>query len=232
MDLGLNHVIRKIAQPVDNTANILVPVPGGSDGPGGVLVLCENLIRYIKPGFNEIVTLLPRRADMAANRGILINTFALHKQKELFFFIVQSELGDLYKVTIDNQDLKVQYFDSIFPCVSLCILKSGFLFAAAEYGNHSLYQFVGDDDDQYISTCGSLQVYFMPRVLKNLNHVYTTESLSAITDIKVDDLCNEGIPQIYSLCGKSTRSSLRVLRHGLGVSEMAMANLPGKPNGI
>jgi len=46
-------------------------------------------------------------------------------------------------------ELKVRYLDSIPTCSSLCILKSGFLYGAAEFGNHALYQFqgVGDDDD-------------------------------------------------------------------------------------
>jgi splicing factor 3B subunit 3 len=64
-----------------------------------------------------------------------------------FFFLLQSEEGDLYKVTIehDEQDvraLKIKYFDTVPIASSLCILKSGFLFVAAEFGNqlvHSLY---------------------------------------------------------------------------------------------
>jgi hypothetical protein len=46
LDLGLNHVVRKSSQPVDNGANLLIPVPGGGDGPGGVLVCAENFIIY------------------------------------------------------------------------------------------------------------------------------------------------------------------------------------------
>lgn len=231
MDLGLNHVIRKIAQPIDNTANLLIPVPGGTDGPGGVLVVCENLIRYIKAQ-NETSTSYPRRVDMAANRGLLISCYSIHKQKDILFFLLQSELGDLYKVSFDAGGLKVQYFDTIFPCASICILKSGYLFAAAEFGNHAFYQFVGEDEEAYVSTNSTDIVHFAPRKLTNLHEVYVIESLCAITDLKIQDLCNEGLPQIYSLSGKSTRSSLRILRHGLGVSEMAVANLPAKPNGI
>jgi len=37
LDLGLNHVARKWTEPVDNGANHLIAVPGGGDGPGGVL---------------------------------------------------------------------------------------------------------------------------------------------------------------------------------------------------
>jgi len=38
-------------------------------------------------------------------------------------------------------EVKVKYFDTLPPCASVCILKSGFLFAASEFGNHALYQF-------------------------------------------------------------------------------------------
>ena len=60
--------------------------------------------------------------------------------------VVQSEYGDLYKVTLsyDNSrvnELVVKYFDTIPPAVSIAITRTGFLFAAAEFGNHALYQF-------------------------------------------------------------------------------------------
>ena len=34
------------------------------------------------------------------------------------------------------------------------------------------------------------------------------------------------------LCGRGPRSSVRVLRHGLEVSEMAVSELPGNPNAV
>jgi hypothetical protein len=40
------------------------------------------------------------------------------------------------------KELKVKYFDTLPPCISLCVLKTGFLFAASEFGNHGLYQFI------------------------------------------------------------------------------------------
>ena len=46
MDLGLNHVIRKQAEAVPESAHLLVPVPGFPDGPSGVLVCCNGKIVY------------------------------------------------------------------------------------------------------------------------------------------------------------------------------------------
>lgn len=48
----------------------------------------------------------------------------------------------------------------------------------------------------------------------------------------VADLANEDTPQVYLLCGRGPRSSVRVLRHGLEVSEMAVSELPGNPNAV
>lgn len=43
---------------------------------------------------------------------------------------------------------------------------------------------------------------------------------------------NEDTPQLYMLCGRGPRSTVRVLRHGLEVSEMAVSELPGNPNAV
>ena len=45
-------------------------------------------------------------------------------------------------------------------------------------------------------------------------------------------LANEDTPQLYSACGRGPRSTLRVLRHGLEVTEMAVSELPGNPNAV
>ena len=57
-------------------------------------------------------------------------------------------------------------------------------------------------------------------------------SLSPIIDMKVLDATGEGKPQLYAMCGRGPRASLRVLRHGLAVTEMAVSELPGKPNAV
>lgn len=46
MDFGMNTVIRKKEIPVDPTAHMLISVPAGSDGPGGVLVVLEDYLLY------------------------------------------------------------------------------------------------------------------------------------------------------------------------------------------
>lgn len=246
LDLGLNHVSRKWSDQVDNGANLLVTVPGGGDGPSGVLICAENFVIYKNQGHPDVRAVIPRRMDLPDERGVLIVSAAMHKQKSMFFFLLQTEYGDIFKVTLEHDndhvtELKIKYFDTIPVTTSMCVLKSGFLFAASEFGNHSLYQFqaIGDDADVESSSASLMEteegfqpVFFRPRRLKNLVRIDQDESLMPIMDMRVLNLFEEETSQIFTLCGRGPRSSLRILRPGLAISEMAVSELPGVPSAV
>uniref|UniRef100_A0AC34R4Z0 Uncharacterized protein n=1 Tax=Panagrolaimus sp. JU765 TaxID=591449 RepID=A0AC34R4Z0_9BILA len=59
--------------------------------------------------------------------------------------------------------------------------------------------------------------------------VDSIDSLDPLIQTSVADWAGEDAPQIYALCGKGGRSTLRVLRNGLEVAEMAVSELPGNP---
>ncbi|KAG8214047.1 CPSF A subunit region-domain-containing protein [Butyriboletus roseoflavus] len=262
LDLGLNHVVRKWSEPTDPRANLLVQVPGGQvastdrfDGPSGVLVCCEDHIIYRHMDKPQHRVPIPRRRHPLEDpsRGVIIIAAVMHKMKGAFFFLLQSEDGDLFKVTIDHEEdevraLKIKYFDTVPVASSLCILKSGFLFVASEFGNHYLYQFqkLGDDDNEpeFSSTSyatfgmadptSSLpHAHFRPRPLDNLALADEAESLDPILDSKVMNILpNSDTPQILAACGRGARSSFRMLRHGLDVEESVSSELPGIPNAV
>lgn len=124
LDLGLNHVVRNYCEAVDLSAHMLIPVPAEPDGPGGVLVVCENYFMYKKVDHDDIECPIPRRNDMDQNRKLFCISHTIFKQKSKFFFILQSDLGDLYKITLNFTDdqvhsLQCQYFDTIMPCSSI-----------------------------------------------------------------------------------------------------------------
>lgn len=75
-------------------------------------------------------------------------------------------------------------------------------------------------------------ITFNPKPMKYLYCCEEIPSLSQISDMHVEDLTNEGSPQIYTLCGRSSRSSLRILKPCLSVTEVASSPLPGKPLAI
>ncbi|GAU95977.1 hypothetical protein RvY_07491 [Ramazzottius varieornatus] len=247
LDLGLNHVVRKYTENLEERANFLIAVPGGSDGPSGILICAENYITYKNLGEQpDIRAPIPRRIHdlQDPERGMMIVAYAAHKTKVLFFFLLQSEQGDVFKVTLNVEEemvteIKIKYLDTIPVATSMCVLRTGFLFVACEFGNHRLYQIahLGDaDDEPEFSSSAPLEegetFYFRPREPKNLLMVDELQSLSPLMHCKVLDLAGEDTPQFYTACGTSARSTLRVLRHGLEVAEMAVSELPGNPNAV
>jgi splicing factor 3B subunit 3 len=247
LDLGLNHVVRKYSEPLDEHANMLIAVPGGSDGPSGVLVCSENYITYKNFGDQpDIRCPIPRRQhDLdEQEHGMMFVCSATHRAKGMFFFLIQTEQGDIFKVTLSVEEdmvteIRIKYFDTVPVATSLRILKTGFLFVAADFGNHQLYQIshLGENsDEEEWSSAMPLEpgetFFFSPRQLRNLVPVDEVYSLSPIMHLQVADVANEDTPQVIAACGRGARSSLRVLRHGLEVSEMAVSELPGSPTAV
>ena len=82
----------------------------------------------------------------------------------------------------------------------MAFLKKGFLFAPCERGNHNLYKFVGigsDEKDSIVSDSNRTlndPIYFVPKLLHNLDLVEEIENLACISDIKIEDLTGEGNP--------------------------------------
>jgi len=152
LDLGLNHVTRKASERCEDDSNMLIPVPGTPEGPGGVLVCSENSVSYMDMvGSTPITAPIPRRFGQEESRGVLLVSYASHVQKTMFFFLVQSEFGDLYKITLSTSteegqeptvlDVTVKYFDTIPVATTMAVLKTGFLFTGSESSNHYCFSF-------------------------------------------------------------------------------------------
>src|SRR5271169_1749544 len=246
LDLGLNHVVRKWSDVVDRRSNFLLAVPGGADGPGGILVGTEDFIYYKHQNKETFRIPIPKRtgiphADKSQARKNVIITGVMHKMKQTFFSLVQNEDGDIFKITFIMSDdrrltgLKIKYFDTVPPATSLCILKSGYLYTATEFGNQMVYKFekLGDDDNEIEFTSedfgeDSMQygqkALFTPRPLENLSIADEIVSMNPIMGSKVVNLTGEDAPQIYTINGSGSRSTFRKLVHGVDVNEMATTN--------
>ncbi|KAL0481974.1 splicing factor 3B subunit 3 [Acrasis kona] len=231
LDLGVNHVLKKWSVEVERTAHLLLSVPGGTDGPSGVLVFSENHVTYRHQSRRDVTCTIPRRDTCNLERGMMIVSGITYKLKT-FFFLVQSEFGDLYKINLDvGGDGQVErincvYFDTVPISSSINITKSGYLFVASEFGDHKLYQFTNIENVVSALTASHLPNnepidLFKVRALTNISLVQSIDSLSPIIDLKVHDILNEGTNQIIALCGRGPRSTLRILKHGLPVTELA-----------
>ncbi|RKO98073.1 hypothetical protein CXG81DRAFT_15495 [Caulochytrium protostelioides] len=283
LDLGLNHMLRKSSRPVDPMAHHLVAIPGGTDGPGGVLVCSDDSIAWHHPDFELIRARLPRRpASMFDETGqdpayhsTCIVSSVVHRIKKMFFVLLQNELGDLFKVsmvTTSSSDptcpvtvdlLSVTYFDTIpSSSVGMVLFKSGFLFAASDFGNHYLYQVesLGEGEGNYddskeaeepaelsngltripgdstVSNDLSPVLKFTPHPLRHLTVVHELESLNPLVCSAL--LCNPkrgyGSTSFKLLAGvgQGSRSSLRILNPGLHTMELAVSQLPDHAAGI
>jgi splicing factor 3B subunit 3 len=252
LDLGLNHIVRKWSEPVDPTSTLLFPVPGGNDGPSGVLVCGEESITYRHSNQESFCVPIPRcrGATDDPQRKRTIVSGVMHKLKnspEAFFFLLQTDDGDLFKATLGMQEdsegnligevncIKLKYFDTVPVAKSLCILKSGFLFVASEFGNHHLYQFekLGDDQTEFSSDNHVAPIFFDPQPSGNLTLVDVIDSMNPTLASEVVNLREEDdAPQIYSACGSGARSHFRILRHGLKVNEIVASELPGTVSAV
>ena len=78
-----------------------------------------------------------------------------HKHKHIMFFLLQTEFGDIFKLTLQTEDdvvkgLTLKYFDTVPVAAGMCLLKNGLLFVCSEFANHALYQVaqLGDNEDE------------------------------------------------------------------------------------
>lgn len=254
LDLGLNHIVRKWSEPVDRSSNILFRVPGGPNAPSGVLCCGEDNISYRRI-YNNVSAVqrlaIPRREgsteDPNRKRIIVAGTLYTLKGGD-FFYLLQSEDGDVFKVTFDApagnvQSIKIKYFDTIPVATSICILKAGFVYCACESGDRVLYELesLGDetDDPQYESsqfpadpTESYDPPFFKPRALTNLTPVETISSMNPIMDMEVANLTEEDAPQIYTVSGTGARSTFRTTKNALEVLDLIESPLPQQATGV
>ena len=70
----------------------------------------------------------------------LSETFIFFPFQSMFFFLTQTEQGDIFKITLETDEdmvteIRLKYFDTVPVASSMCVLKTGFLFVASEFSN-------------------------------------------------------------------------------------------------
>ena len=121
-------VVKRNSEPLDPASNMLVPVPGGAEGPGGVLVCAENKLAYFRAtgAGDEVVTLIPRRAGMPIEQPLLITAHTVLRQSgQPASLLLQSEVGDAYAVAFSTGSsdvvtaISASYYDTLPVAISL-----------------------------------------------------------------------------------------------------------------
>ncbi|ODQ58395.1 hypothetical protein WICANDRAFT_57231 [Wickerhamomyces anomalus NRRL Y-366-8] len=233
LDLGLNHVVRKNSEKISPTSNLLLQVPGGNDGPSGVLICSQNMISYRGLEGEKVSINIPKLKNDQAN--VFIVSGVLHKMKNQFFFIVQSNNGDLFKVELlEDGSIAISYFDTIPLTTSLIILRSGFMYADTQYSSKAFYQFekLGNENPFTSSSDEPIEELTFERTeeLENLLLVDIQESLNPILDSKL--VSDDAFTKIYAASGYKDSAQLKVLQYGLPINELVESDLPGVANKV
>ena len=254
VDLGLNHVVREWADKVDYSSNILFQVPGGLDGPSGVVVCALESITYRQPQHDTLMVIIPRRGGVTEDPGRKRRIVAgvVHRLKGDFFILLQTDDGDIFKLSMvlaedergrktgEVEKLELRYFDTFPLATSLCILKSGYLFVAAENGDSHIYRFLNlgteidpvCDSTQYTPDQDYEPIFFYPHEYENLELAATSSSLNPQRHTIVEDIEGRDDWKIYTTSGIGNRSSLKTISHGLSVVEHTQAPLPSPPHSV
>ena len=87
MDLGLNHAVRKSDDEVEDTANLLLSVPGAPDGPGGVIICSEGFITYKNWTKKDATIKIPQRKSDKGEKFIIAHTFQKLSATSFFWLL-------------------------------------------------------------------------------------------------------------------------------------------------
>jgi splicing factor 3B subunit 3 len=250
VDLGLNHVVKSWSDAVDYTSNMMFAVPGGQDGPSGLLVCAEGRIYYRHNESSPLSIPIPRREgateDPSRKRIIVAGCPYLNRSRRNFWFLLQTEDGDVFKLSMEmevdgqgrqtNQParLHLKYYETLPVARQLILIKKGYLYVAAENGNAMLYH-VNDlaenldfephnnftsDDVSPDPADDYTPTYFRPRGLAFLSVAQQIASLHPLIRTKVDNLTDEDAPQIYAVQGTGPKSVFKTMRHGFEVNQI------------
>ncbi|KAG5361182.1 Pre-mRNA-splicing factor RSE1 [Yarrowia sp. C11] len=226
LDLGLNHVIRKAPVDVPNSTSHVTAVPGGNDGPGGVLVFSTNaVVHHLTDGGGSTKIALPRASSGYDN---VIISSALHQSRDLFFYIVQNTRGDLFKISRDSesQTWTVLYFGSIGVCTSLTILKSAHMVCLSEQGDSSVMFFESLGDDDMVSNVYEVTpspYLALTQTLFELKPVFDSVINTA------DHATPNVTPNVLTLTS-ATKNGLKTIIHALTPSIIVASPLPEPPS--
>lgn len=259
VDMGLNHVVKSWSESVDYSANMLFGVPGGQHGPSGVLVCAEDRIYYRHDKHAPLCIPIPRRKgpteDPTRKRSIVAGCLHLSKPRNEFFFFLQTEDGDVFKLYMDYETdergnptmiperLNLKYYDTFPVAHQMLLHKKGFLYIAAENGNSQLYHIDDLADDPEVEPHNSFTsdgvgvdhtddyepTFFEPRGLSMTSLAVDIPGLHPLMKTKVDNLTQEDAPQIYSIQGTGNRSKFQTIRHGLDVEVLINNSMGSVP---
>ncbi|CAO3622733.1 unnamed protein product [Cunninghamella echinulata] len=196
-----------ILDHIEDDANLLIAVPAPI---GGVLLVSGQYIRYLKPNH-------PPKA-IGISSSSVINCHSIINNEGSRYLLGSTD-GFLYLLVL-NLDHTLQSVNSLgfieLGAISIpsCLtyLDNDVLYVGSSKGDSQLV---------HILQKNSIENNDILQVIENY------PSLSPITDFCVVDLDKQGQSQLITCSGASKNSSLRIIRSGVGLNQLATIEISG-----
>ncbi|SCV00198.1 LAMI_0G03488g1_1 [Lachancea mirantina] len=254
LDLGLNQLSRHREFTLPGDVNFLMPLPSlekysiNTRGSGEGLIEDEEINPFVLLGFDNSISIrdcrglyntkvnLPRREGRNATTVII--TGQVHTMKNEFLVLLQSDLGDLYKVKIspDNDHgnvpaVSIMYFDTIPAAQGLHILKNGYMFSNSELEQSYLFQFesLGNDSDP-----SKILTSKLPDAHLSFRASHCLENISIVDELRGLNPTLSGVPLEavpFNLLVQN-RYSKSALKSNVDFQELVSSPLPDNATNI
>lgn len=226
IDSNINSITRRDEFPIPASSNHLVALPGPLyNNPGGVVVCFQGAVQYYPKNGESTLLPLPVRKD--SNEMSTIICSASFPNEMQWFVLLQNQFGDVFVMKNDeNGNMEISYFDTVPIASSMLVLSQGILAVFAESGSNMFY---------YIQNIeGNAELEYEPsESLRNLEIMTQQPTMSRLTKMGVVPSQYGGLSgDIISIHGSGKRSSLKITRRGLPISDLNGANvitLGGQP---
>ena len=203
----------KVPWKVDNVesgSNLLIPVP---EPHGGVIIIGDESITYHNG--NNYHTIAPsniKESSIVAHARVDPNGSR---------YLLGDMAGNLFMLLLDKEekmdgsstvkDLKLELLGETTIAEDITYLDNGYVYIGSRLGDSQLVRLNTEQDDQgsYVSV------------------VDTFTNLGPILDMVVVDLERQDQGQLVTCSGGFKEGSLRIIRNGIGIHELASIDLAG-----
>eukprot|EP00668_Euglena_longa_P029608 GGOE01036966.1.p1 GENE.GGOE01036966.1~~GGOE01036966.1.p1 ORF type:complete len:1224 (-),score=385.99 GGOE01036966.1:114-3533(-) len=191
---------------VENTASLLIPVPPPL---GGLLIVGEELLTYHSGTYTKSSPICSR-AGVGCSTSAIRAWCRIDNQR----FLLGDQTGRLFVVMLAAIDDSVElHLDCIGEtCIPSCLsfLGSSMVFIGGAFTDSQLVRLTSQQGGG--TTIDTLESY---------------TNLGPIVDFVVVDLDRQGQGQVVTCSGAYKDGSIRIIRNGIGINELASLQLTG-----
>ncbi len=195
---------------VEHGAESLIPV---RNPLGGVIIIGSSTLTY---NSGTELKSIPTRATKFESWG-LVDKATTGGPRSIIRYLLSDSVGVLSMLVLKYEGSAIQSMDmdvlgETSISSSICYLDNGVLFNGSTFGDSQLLRLTPRKNEETNSFIEVIETY---------------TNLGPILDFCVVDIEGQGQEQVVTCSGSYKDGSLRVVRNGIGINELAAAELPG-----